>query len=124
MNLYFYRAKIRSVYDGDTVTADIDLGMNLWLHGEKLRLARIDTPELRGQERSAGLVARDYLRGLILDKEVMIETTKDRRGKYGRYLADIWLKDEQDQLINVNDLLIANGYAQIYGEKSQTTEPA
>jgi len=39
-SLYIYRAKIVSVYDGDTVTADIDMGLNIWAHGEKLRLHR------------------------------------------------------------------------------------
>jgi len=36
-NLYFYKAIIRSVYDGDTATADIDLGFNCWMKNEKLR---------------------------------------------------------------------------------------
>jgi hypothetical protein len=35
-SLYFYRANVVSVYDGDTITADIDLGMKIWLRGEKI----------------------------------------------------------------------------------------
>ena len=60
---YEYRAIIIEVYDGDTVTADIDLGFNTWRMGEKLRLARINAPEVRCKERSEGLKARDWLRG-------------------------------------------------------------
>ncbi len=50
-NLYHYRAVVVSVYDGDTCTVDIDLGLNTWVRGEKLRLYRINAPELRGSER-------------------------------------------------------------------------
>lgn len=110
-SLYHYRAVIREVYDGDTCTVDIDLGLGSWVHGEKIRLYRINAPEVRGPERPAGLRSRDFLRGKILGKEVLIQTTKDRKGKFGRYLADIWLKDKNGNWINVNDLLVQQGYA-------------
>ena len=61
-NLYYYRAVVVSVYDGDTCTVDIDLGLNTWVRGEKLRLYRINAPELRGPERPEGLKSRDFLR--------------------------------------------------------------
>ncbi len=105
--LYIYRAKITSVYDGDTVTADIDLGLHAWMHGEKLRLHRINAPELRGDERPEGLVSRDWLREKLTDQEVMIQTTKDKKGKYGRYLAEIFLDG-----VNINDQLVAEGMAE------------
>jgi len=110
-NLFFYRAVIRSVYDGDTCHADIDLGLSIWMHNEKLRLARINAPELRGAEHTAGLASRDYLRTLIDGKEVILETIKDRKGKYGRYLAEIWLKQKDDSYLNVNDRLVEKGFA-------------
>ena len=81
--LYYYRAKIVSVYDGDTCRADIDLGMGIWVRNEKLRLLRINAPEMRGDEKAAGKVSRDFLRELVLGREVFIQTWKDRRGKYG-----------------------------------------
>jgi micrococcal nuclease len=113
--LYHYKALVTEVYDGDTCTVDIDLGMNSWIRNEKLRLYRINAPELRGPERPEGLISRDFLRDKILGKEVLIETVKDKRGKYGRFLAEIWLKDESDNWININDLLVENGHA-IYKE--------
>jgi micrococcal nuclease len=57
--LYHYRAKVVSVYDGDTCTVDIDLGLHAWVHNEKLRLARINAPENIGLEKP-----RDWLRGV------------------------------------------------------------
>jgi len=113
--LYHYRAIVKSVYDGDTCTVDIDLGLGAWIHGEKLRLHRINAPELRGAERAEGLRSRDFLRSQIDGKEILIQTIKDKRGKYGRYIADIWLESEGENWINVNDLLVENGFA-IYQE--------
>ena len=60
--LYYYRAVVGSVYDGDTCTVDIDLGMKTWLRGEKIRLSGINSPGVSGAERPEGLKSRDYLR--------------------------------------------------------------
>ncbi|CAM3274392.1 thermonuclease family protein [Aequorivita lipolytica] len=106
--MYHYKAKIIAVYDGDTVTALVDLG---FLHTQemKLRLYGINTPEIRGEEKEQGIIARDILREMILDKEVQIRSYKDKQGKYGRYLANIMLGD-----LDVNIWLVDNGYATEY----------
>lgn len=114
-HLYHYRALVRSVHDGDTCTLDIDLGLGTWVHGEKVRLSRINAPELSGANAAAGRASRDYLRAQIDGREVWINTQKDKREKYGRYLADIWIKDEADVWININDALVNNGHA-VYAE--------
>lgn len=110
---YRYRAKIIKAYDGDTVTAIVDLGMNTH-RIEKLRLHGINAPEVRGDERKAGKASRDYLRKFILGRDVVIETTKDKKGKYGRYIAKIFVKSG-DQMLNVSDTLVASGHA-VYKE--------
>lgn len=106
--MYHYRAKILEVYDGDTVTAKVDLG---FLHFQimKLRLHGIDTPELRGEEREQGLIVRDIVREMILDKEVEIHTYKDKQGKFGRYLATIVING-----LDLNQWLVDNGHATVY----------
>lgn len=109
--LYQYKAMVTSVYDGDTCTVDIDLGLHTWVRGEKIRLMRINAPEVRGKSRTKGLRSRDYLRELILDKEIIIGTFKDKKGKYGRYLGEIWLNMDGKDYINVNDLLVKKKYA-------------
>ena len=108
--LYHYRAIVTKVYDGDTCTVDIDLGLRAWLRGEKIRLRRINAPELRKESREAGLRSRDFLRELILGKEIILETIKDRRGLYGRYLGEIWLLKD-GQYVNINDIMVEQGYA-------------
>ncbi|MEA3349902.1 MAG: thermonuclease family protein [Chloroflexota bacterium] len=112
--LYNYRAIVTSVYDGDTCTLDIDLGLGAWIHGEKLRLTRINAPEVRGEERPEGLKSRDFLRQIIDGKEIFIQTIKDRKGKYGRYLGEIWLQGQDGAWINVNDLLVEKGHAEYH----------
>lgn len=112
--LYNYKAKVVGVYDGDSVTLDIDLGFKIWMRNQKVRLYGIDTPEIRGEERPDGLVAKDRLKELILDKEVMITSYRDKSGKYGRWLVTIFLKDQSNTWENINQLLLAEGLAEIY----------
>jgi len=112
--LFHYTAQVQSVYDGDTCRVDIDLGLGIWLRNEKLRLVRINAPEMTGPEKPKGEASRDFLRELIDGRKVIIETVKDRRGKYGRYLAEIWV-NENGGWVNVNDTLVLAGHA-IYQE--------
>ena len=107
---YHYRATVTSVYDGDTCTVDLDLGLSITLHKQKICLNRINAPELRGRSQRRGRAARDFLRGVIQEKEVLLQTIKDRKGKYGRYLGEIWLKQGR-RMVNVNDLLVTEGHA-------------
>lgn len=109
-NLYHYKAHVTAVYDGDTCTVDIDLGLNTWIRGEKVRLNRINAPEMTGTDKAKGTAARDFLRGLVLDKDIILETIKDAREKYGRYLGEIWL-EAGNQPQNVNDQMVAAGHA-------------
>lgn len=103
---YRYEAVVVSVYDGDTVTLNIDVGFSTH-RIEHCRLSRIDSPELRGDNRQAGLTARDFLRELLpVGSTVQIQTIKDNREKYGRYLAEI-----HTQAGCVNDLMVHAGHA-------------
>ena len=107
--LYWYKAYVTDVHDGDSITVDIDLGFKMTMNHTKLRLANIDAPEIRGSERPAGLISRDWLRDKILNKWVTLNTVKDRTGKYGRYLAYVYLDGE-----NLNDTMLDEGLAEKY----------
>ena len=70
---------IRNCYDGDTCTS---------ISGEKIRLACIDTPEIKGggPDVPKALLVRDYLNNLVSGKEIKINRiTHDR---YGRTLEN------------------------------------
>lgn len=108
---YVYQAQITSVYDGDTVTAVLDLGMSI-TRKVSCRLAGIDTPEIRAKvagEKEAALAARDRVRDLVFDKWVTVESIA-KPDKYGRLLVRIWTEDGQC----INDLLISEGHAIAY----------
>jgi len=105
---YKYKAVVVDVYDGDTVKVDIDLGFNLTFERTTLRLARINAPELRGSQRPEGLKSRDRLRDLVLNKEIVIKTIKDKKGKYGRYIAELI---DITTNKNINDQLVEEGLA-------------
>jgi len=109
---YYYKAFVTKVYDGDTVTLDIDMGLNIFKKNQKVRLFGINTPEIRGEERTLGLISKKRLSEMILNKEIVIETHYDKAGKYGRWLATIWFFEEK--WVNVNDLLISEGLAEVY----------
>jgi len=109
---YVYRAVCNSCYDGDTITVDVDLGLGVWVHGQKLRLFGIDAPEVRGDERCRGLDSRDALRDLIEGREVLVKTRRDKKGKYGRWLATVFFRSEEHGMMDVNRWLVSLGYAE------------
>jgi len=104
--MYEYRALITKVYDGDTLTADIDLGFGVILRKQKLRLRGINAPEVRGRQREDGLVTRDRLRDMVYNQTVIVRTHKDRKGKYGRWLADVYIDN-----VSVSEVLLSEGLA-------------
>ena len=109
MQQYVYRALVKEVYDGDTITVDVDLGFDIWLKDQKIRLAGINTPEVRGENKLQGLKARDRLIQLILNKEVTIETIKDKKEKFGRWLGKVYFNSEL-----INEKLVLENLAQRY----------
>ena len=106
-SLYIYKIVVTDVYDGDTITADIDLGFNMVMKNQKIRLHGINAVELRGETKQLGTVARDYVRNLILGKTVVMKSIKDKSEKYGRILGIIYTSDQiHDQSISVNEMLV------------------
>lgn len=112
--MYQYRGKVIRVIDGDTVVMDIDVGFGMAKIKEHIRLARIDTPEVRGEERPLGLKSKEFVVEWMksCNWEVIVETQKEK-GKYGRYIGEIYrLSDGQ----NLSTLLLEEGLAVEYGK--------
>ena len=108
--MYEYTAQVLRVIDGDTLDLSIDLGFNVWIT-QRCRLQGIDTPEthtLNAAEKVLGLKAKGVLEGLVKTaKTVTVKTAKE--DKYGRVLVTLFL-----DLININESLVASGYAWRY----------
>ena len=113
MERYNYLGKVLSITDGDTITLDIDLGCNVHVI-ERCRLMGINTPETYGvkkgsDEYKAGMVAKIWLQERIDGKEVMVKTYKDKKGKYGRYLVDVFIGEK-----SINKEMVEKGLAVEY----------
>ena len=89
--MYEYRARINRVVDGDTVDVDIELGFNIVLTGERVRIMGIDTPESRTSDE----VEKDG---------------DDAKGKFGRILGDFVAPDGR----MVTEVLIEEGHCVPY----------
>ena len=116
--MYEYSCDVVRVIDGDTVVLDIHLGFHVTVR-ESCRLRGIDAPEIRGEERPEGLESKQFLEWLVeaFDKkedEFVCHTHKDRQGKYGRYLVDLWMITPLKDEICVNIVMVEEGYAEKY----------
>jgi micrococcal nuclease len=95
-----YDVVLLKAVDGDTVDVDIDLGFNVWLHDERVRIMGIDTPESRTSdkvEKLFGKAAKTRLKELLKDGGILVTTEEksgeDMRGKFGRILGDFKTPD-------------------------------
>lgn len=104
--MYEYKAICKRVIDGDTVVVDIYLGFHIIFHDQYLRLFGINAPETRGKSKVKGLKSKRWLKKRIEGKEVIIWTIKDKKGKYGRWLATVYFEN-----MNINYQLMDEGLA-------------
>jgi len=96
---------IKDCYDGDTCTSS---------DGEKIRLACIDTPELKGKRAkpNKAIAAKNFLNEMIKGEKVSIRRiTED---KYGRTVGELSYNGE-----NLQQLLVKEGHAEIYKKYSK-----
>lgn len=111
--IWEYLARVERVVDGDTVWLDVDLGFRMRARVE-FRLYGINTPELVGAERAAGLAARAELVRLLGLGPLRIVTYKDgRTDKYGRWLATLFVETATGN-VDVNASLVRDGFAVPY----------
>lgn len=99
---------VKHVIDGDTILVEIN-GTT-----EKVRLIGINTPEIhhptKGVERY-GYEAKRFTSGLLKEGDrIKLEFDLQKRDKYGRLLAYVYLSDGRF----LNALLVQEGYAQVY----------
>lgn len=122
--MHEYNCTIRRVVDGDTVDVDIDLGFDMWIHNERVRLYGIDTPESRTrdlEEKKAGLFAKDVvLHYLPEGSKQVLRTHKDKVGKYGRVLGEFVIYDSlADRETTINQFMIDHKIGVEYSGKNK-----
>ena len=115
--MFEYRCKLVKVVDGDTVDIDIDLGFGVWLNDQRVRLYGVDTPESRTrdpEEKKYGLAAKKFLTNMLDDEGgIILKTHKDKTGKFGRILGELWrTTNYADQ--SINNYMIDKHHAVMY----------
>ena len=78
---FVYNATLERIVDGDTFDCCLDLGFDVKLHKQRVRLAGIDTPESRTRdlaEKKLGLAAKERLKELCIgDIKVTADSIKN-----------------------------------------------
>jgi len=126
--MYTYRANILRVVDGDTVDVDIDLGFDIVLKKQRIRLYGVDTPESRTrdlEEKKHGLAAKEFVQSYLpVGTKQTLQTRLDDRGKFGRILGEFVAFDaKNDRQSTVNQLLIDNYHGvAYYGQSKEEIE--
>lgn len=112
--MYEYKGRITRIIDGDTLETSLSIGFHI-SHLIRLRLAGVNTPEKYGVKKGspeylAGVEASEFVEELLpVGSFVRVKTFKDKTGKYGRYIAEVYFQKD-DQTYCLNDMLIAKGY--------------
>jgi micrococcal nuclease len=115
---FVYNAILDRVVDGDTIDVVLDLGFDVKLHKQRVRLAGIDTPESRTRnlaEKALGLKAKDRLIELCVGQFKIQSLGK---GKYGRILGIPFTEDNK----NICQMLIEEGHAVEYWGGKKTAK--
>ena len=115
--MYQYKATLIKVVDGDTIDAMIDCGFSTF-RKERIRLYGINAPESRTrdkEEKKRGLAAKARLKELIKEgkNEFLVETSIDKKGKYGRLLGKLFPIPESIVvgIKSYNQILLDEGHA-------------
>ena len=99
---------IKYCYDGDTCTTT---------KGEKIRLACIDTPELKGPKARSieAKESKEFLNNLVANKQISLKRiTKDR---YGRTVGELFKNG-----LNIQEMIVKKGHGEIYKKYSHQCE--
>ena len=114
--MYEYKCTVDRIVDGDTIDVILDLGFDVKLHKQRVRLAGIDTPESRTRdlaEKKLGLAAKERLKELCFGKFKIKSLGK---GKYGRIIGIPYTENGED----ICQILIKEGHAVEYHGGTKT----
>ena len=110
--LYYYKAKVTRILDGDTVDAVIDMGFDISVK-KRIRFLGIDAYETRTkdlEEKAKGLKAKAYMQELIdnVDGSIIINSI-NKSDAFGRVLAVVYAGE-----LNLCQEMLDKGHAVVY----------
>lgn len=108
---YIRRVRPVRIIDGDTVVMDVDLGYGVTSR-HSVRVLGVDCPEVRGDDREAGLRAKAYTERWLLNDcdpsapwPYLMRSVK--ADSFGRYLGDIYTVTD----LHLAQALLDSGHA-------------
>lgn len=112
--MYEYSAWLVAHVDGDTIHAGIDVGIDIATF-QTLRFYGVNAPEIGTPAgKTSAAWVQQWFQTNCPDGKFILQTVKDKREKYGRYLAVIL---SADRVHNLNEELVAAGQAVSYFPK-------
>jgi micrococcal nuclease len=119
--VFYYRAKVNRVIDGDTLELSIDLGFSL-AFSVKARLQAVNAPEisrpkdedelkrgLNSKARVESWLAENSKDGFVVIKSHDGKQLKQE--KFGRWLVEVFPANFQENSKSLNKLLLEEGHA-------------
>jgi endonuclease YncB( thermonuclease family) len=115
--------KVVSIYDGDTCKVNLFVGNDLKQF--TVRMMGYDSPEMRTKnttEKQCGNISKTVLIRLVEGHIVRLECLEF--DKYGRLLANVFVRQANGDELNVNEFMISNHFGCSYlgGTKSTFDE--
>lgn len=110
---YIYKFNITRVIDGDTIVGDLDLGFNMKMFNQYIRLYGIQCPELKSKDpiiKQQALECKYFVQSILIKEECVlpISILSKNRDPFGRVLGIVYYGDD---CINLNNLLVDCGFA-------------
>lgn len=120
--MYTYKAQCTRVIDGDTAEFDVDLGFNVH-HIIRGRFYGLNAPEIfRGddEEKRKGHLVKEFVEDLILNKEVVVETHKDKMS-FNRWIVHVFIegKDAVELIKEYMEHMENNNTYKLYTESTK-----
>lgn len=110
-------SEVVSVYDGDTFRVHIACWPDIIGYRIGIRIAGIDTPEIRGKcqvEKDKAQLAKQFVVEKLHNAQT-VELRNIKRGKYFRIVANVFVDE-----INLADAIIEAGFAVAYDGNTKT----
>jgi len=110
MSYRYEHVKVTRIVDGDTIDVEIDFGMGIHKK-ERVRIAFIDAPEVRGEEKVKGYQAKAFVENCIpVGSNIQLETFKEK-GKFGRYIGCVYFIGEDGLRKSLGTHMVEAGHA-------------
>jgi endonuclease YncB( thermonuclease family) len=120
-----YPIVVEKVHDGDTITATIQLGFDIELKHQEIRIKDFDAYEINKVRRTVKVTDEEIVKGKLAqaDLEALLKqarkvyVTEGKRGAYGRLELSLFINDKYGDDQDVALLMILAGYDRVRQDK-------